>query len=245
MRQAGGPPQGAFRPAGLVPLEQVTRETKPQWLLIETAEARLQRMRRSVLTAARLLAASSNSGGSWVMVTLTYRPETEWSPKHFTGFAKCLRAWAARRSIPCRYVWVMELTKAGKPHYHALVWVPKGITLPKADKQGWWPHGWSRTERARSAVGYLAKYSSKGSCGEFPPGARIHGNGGLDGVRPVLRWWLLPRYVRDCCSHLDDVRRIAGGFLSRATGEFWPSRWKFSGAGGGFVRLVQVLPCAA
>lgn len=197
-------------------------------------------MRRSVLTAARLLAESSPAGGRWVMVTLTYAPHAEWTGLHLTQFVKRLRAWSTRRGFSARYVWVMELTKAGRPHYHVLIHVPKGFTLPKADTRGWWTHGMTRTEVARSAVGYVAKYSSKGSGpSSFPAGARIHGNGGLpEPARLTHRWWLLPSYVRDECGPLERVCRVVGGFVSRETGEFWPGRWLFGGAGNGFVRLI-------
>jgi len=195
-------------------------------------------MRRGVLTAARLLAESSPAGGRWVMVTQTYAPHAEWSALHQTQFVKRLRAWSNRRGFTARYVWVMELTKAGIPHYHTLVWIPKGHTLPKADKRGWWPHGMTRTEVARSAVGYLAKYSSKGSSGLYPKGARIHGSGGLGEQLPVLRWWMLPKYIRESVGVADRVIRVCGGFVARATGEFFQGRYLYGGGGPGFVRLI-------
>ena len=58
------------------------------------------------------------------------------------------------------YVWVLELTKRGRPHYHVLFWLPKGVSMPKADKQGWWKHGMTRSG-GHSPVGYLCKYTSK------------------------------------------------------------------------------------
>jgi len=173
------------------------------------------------------------------MVTQTYAPHVAWTALHQTQFVKRLRAWSNRRGFTARYVWVMELTKAGVPHYHTLVWIPKGHTLPKADKRGWWPHGMTRTEVARNAVGYLAKYSSKGSSGLFPKGARISGNGGLCELRPMHRWWLFPRYVREVFSVADDAVRVTGGFLSRVTGQFLQSEWLYGGCGPGFVRLVR------
>jgi len=220
-------------------MEQVTREGHNECIIVDTAQARLARMRRGVLTAARLLAESSTAGGRWVMVTQTYAPHAEWTALHQTQFVKRLRAWSNRRGFTARYVWVMELTKAGVPHYHTLVWVPKGHTLPKADKRGWWPHGMTRTEVARSAVGYLAKYSSKGSSGLYPKGARIHGSGGLGEQLPVLRWWMLPKYVRDAVDAADRMRRVCGGFLSRVTGEFIEGRYLYGGGGPGFVRLLR------
>ena len=66
------------------------------------------------------------------------------------------------KGIFIHYVWVLELTKRGRPHYHVLFWLPRGISMPKADKQGWWRHGMTNTVPARSPVGYLCKYTSKG-----------------------------------------------------------------------------------
>ena len=96
------------------------------------------------------------------MVTLTYREDVEWSPRQVSGYLKCVREWARRKAIFLHYVWVLELTKRGRPHYHVLFWLPKGVSMPKADKQGWWKHGMTRSEWAHSPVGYLCKYTSKG-----------------------------------------------------------------------------------
>ena len=54
----------------------------------------------------------------------------------FRVFKKCVREWARRKDIFIHYVWVLELTKRGRPHYHVLFWLPKGVSMPKADKQG-------------------------------------------------------------------------------------------------------------
>ena len=103
------------------------------------------------------------------MVTLTYREDVEWSPRQVSGYLKCVREWARRKDIFIHYVWVLELTKRGRPHYHVLFWLPKGVSMPKADKQGWWKHGMTRSEWAHSPVGYLCKYTSKGI--DFDSGA--------------------------------------------------------------------------
>ena len=96
------------------------------------------------------------------MVTLTYRDDVDWSPRQVSNYLKCVREWARRKGIFIHYVWVLELTKRGRPHYHVLFWLPKGVSMPKADKQGWWKHGMTRSEWAYSPVGYLCKYTSKG-----------------------------------------------------------------------------------
>ena len=80
------------------------------------------------------------------MVTLTYRDDVDWSPRQVSNYLKCVREWARRKAIFLHYVWVLELTKRGRPHYHVLFWLPKGVSMPKADKQGWWKHGMTRSE---------------------------------------------------------------------------------------------------
>lgn len=158
-------------------------------------DGRLRRMRGSVQSAAQLLQEEAQAHGhrcKAAMLTLTYRPEVDWSPRHVTGLLKNVREWHKRRGHVCRYAWVLELTEAGRPHYHVLFWLPRGLTLPKPDKQGWWPHGMTRIEWARSPVGYLVKYASKGIDGdELPKGARLSGCGGLSGAARAVRSWRL------------------------------------------------------
>jgi hypothetical protein len=165
--------------------------------------------------------------GRWAFVTLTYRPGVDWQARHVTELCKHVRHWLERRGHRARYEWVAELTKAGAVHYHLIVWVPNGLTLPKPDKQRWWPHGLTRIETARRPVGYLAKYVSKSSdANSFPRGLRLHGRGGLDDEgRRVVAWWLLPRYVREFADlFAERIRRArGGGWISRDTGQWWPA----------------------
>src|SRR5690606_16986167 len=129
----------------------------------------------------------------------TYRPDAAWRPEHIS---QALAAWRKEmRGRRLRYVWVLELTKAGKPHYHVMVWLPAGVLLEKPDRSGAWPHGMSRIEWARNAVGYLVKYASKGTDGiNLPRGARLFGVGGLNADSRLKRAWaMLPRYQRLRC----------------------------------------------
>jgi hypothetical protein len=112
-----------------------------------------------------------------------------------------------------------------------LIWLPLGIALPKPDKRGWWPWGMTKVEWARNAVGYIAKYASKAD-GLFKPakGARMHGNGGLDGEALIeQRWWKLPGWLRHQVKPSDGVRRAVagtgGGFVDPETGEVFRSPW--------------------
>jgi hypothetical protein len=138
---------------------------------------------------------------------------------------KRMRHWVERRGVRFRYVWVAELTKAGRVHYHAIVWLPRGLTMPKPDKQGWWPHGFTNVQWARKGIGYLVKYATKTalSSASFPKGCRLHGHGGLTLERRAFRaWWMLPKYQRERCEPADRVHRAqGGGWRSSVTGEWW------------------------
>lgn len=181
------------------------------------AMSRAKRLKRSVITTARVIQESLTNNGQRfkvAMVTLTYREDDQWKPNHISSYLDNVRKWAkrggsstvkrgrrkknSRKFTPfnLRYVFVAELTKRGRVHYHVLFWLPKGITMPMADRQGWWKHGSTKSEWARKPVGYIAKYASKGtqydsSTKSFPKNCRIQGSGGLD--KPMLDWknWIL------------------------------------------------------
>ena len=87
----------------------------------------------------------------------------------------------------------------------------------------------SKTEKARNAIGYIAKYASKGTEHKFPPGARLHGCGGLSKISRLERtWWALPLSIRRLYPDFSDcVRRaIGGGWTVRKTGEWFPAMWR-------------------
>ena len=159
-------------------------------------------MVRGVLHTAKGICAELDALGQLykaAMITLTYAPDVDWQPWQIRDLLTHYRKWCMRRQVEFRYVWVLELTKAGRPHYHIVAWLPPGITPPKPDKQGWWPHGKTRAEWARSPVGYIAKYASKSSDGrgELPKGARLWGSGGVSkDVRGLVRWACAPSWVR-------------------------------------------------
>ena len=209
-------------------------------LTLDTLHMRLSRMHRGILTGARLLSDQwEHVRHSALMVTLTYRPGVKWEPFHIATYTDALRKWLRRRGSDGCYLWVMETTQAGVPHYHVVVWLKRGLFVPKADKRGWWPHGMTRTEVARCPVAYLAKYASKGFEHRLPRGARISGCAGLDEVNRRERcWWLLPAYARSAFDKSEDVIRAAGGgFVSRTSGAVVASAWLLVSVGRGTVRL--------
>ena len=113
---------------------------------------RLKRLQKSVRISAEVIQESLQKNHvryKAAMVTLTYRDDVDWSPRQVSNYLKCVREWARRKGIFIHYVWVLELTKRGRPHYHVLFWLPKGVSMPKADKQGWWKHGMTRSARSK------------------------------------------------------------------------------------------------
>jgi len=251
-RALNGPPRPA-EPFGLVPSS--TSDTRlpcgvvrraPSPVEIDNKAARLRRMAKSVKTSGRLHQLEANSGGYrsfLVMVTLTYAPSQDHDKRDISRFLKRVREWCRRRAIRFRYVWVLELHKSGRPHYHVLIWLPRGYHLPKPDKRGWWPKGSTRIEGARKPVGYLAKYASKlasaaqeehSTFNAMPKGARIHGAGGLsERSKRIRRWWLSPMWVRRQWHPQEDARPCpGGGWISRVLGDWLPSPWSVTFSGG-------------
>jgi hypothetical protein len=215
--------------AGLVP-SKTSGTPGSRLILIEREKARLKRLKCSVLTAARL---HVQQKPRWrvAMLTLTYAPQWNWEAGQISSLVRHVRQWLARKGVGMRHVWVQEFTKRGRPHYHLLLWLPAGLTLPKPDKRGWWPYGMTKIEWARNAVGYIAKYASKGDSLHQPaPGARMHGSGGVTGDALLeQRWWKLPGWLRDDVEPSDRVRRAAsgtgGGFVSPESGDVYRSPW--------------------
>lgn len=214
-------------------------------LSFDPFESRAKRMHKSVLTASRLHVSETERKGfrklKVAMLTCTYREDGMWSKNHIGMLRRCIREWLVRRRISVRFVWVMELTKRGRPHYHMLVWLPRGITLPKPDKQGWWPYGMTKIEWAKNAVGYIAKYASKTTgddCLRIPRGARLHGAGGHNQEsKRELRWWKTPLFARECFGVFADIFPIKGGRVNRVTGEFIASPWHVVLDRGGLIKI--------
>jgi hypothetical protein len=228
---------------GLVQLETSdTRRGEGAEFLAFAHDFRLQRMRQGVRWSASYMEADAGGRREYrAMITLTYRDEVRWHRRHISEFVKRVREHLRRRGIAFRYVWVLELTKRHRPHYHLVVWLPVGTMLPKPDRQGWWDHGSSRIERARSPIGYLVKYASKGvNGGDLPKGARLHGVGGLTmSSRLRMAWRRLPGYVRDVWgSEHRATRAKGGGFVSRLIGEWIQSPWVVEPLTSGWEQMV-------
>lgn len=225
---------------GLVPSSTSGPDLARIAIELDQNRIRAARLKKSVITGARLHDQEARKGsarGAWYMLTATYREGSNSSPRDVSNLVRGVRRYfhnLARREGQgrplFRYLWVGELTKRLRPHYHLLIWIPRGYFLPKADRRGWWPHGMTKIEKARNAVGYLAKYASKftGAMAEaFPKGFRTHGIGGLgEESRRELRWWKAPQEAREALGPDADIRKTFGGYTDKRTGEFWPSPWR-------------------
>jgi len=202
-------------------------------------------MRRGVRSAARLLEEEMQEGGHRyraAFLTLTYRPGVEHEPRHISQVQQHIRQWLGRRGHQLRDVWVAELQQRGAVHFHALVFLPRGLTLPKPDKQGWWPHGYTNIKWVRRAVGYVSKYASKGGrLDTLPKGARLWGYAGLRGTRrDYLRWFLAPAWLKDLVTPGDVLRRVGRWWENRTNGIAYRSPYELLDFVGG--RLVLVGP---
>lgn len=217
-----------------------TSKSYGEWLLsgdvalIDPRGQRSSKCRKSILNASRLLTKrlqESRVRYKCCMVTLTYRNTNDWQPRHISSYIHLVRKYLAKRGAPLLGVWKLEMQKRGAVHYHCIFWLPKGITLPFADKQGWWKHGQSNQVWVKNAYGYAAKYIGKDEHALIPKGARMFSLLGLDALeKREIRWWNTPEYIRSAwpIEH-DPVRCKGGGWLSRMTGEIKRSGWQFSG----------------
>lgn len=223
---------------------------------IDRAQARVTRLRKAVGVGAKcLLNLGDGVGENNVMVTLTYRgTNADWRPRHISDYLRKVREWFKHRCPGQRlkYVWVGELQDGkrredgqgrGVIHYHAIFFLPPGVSMPMADKRGWWTHGFTNTEKGRAPVAYLMSYAKKAdskNVGGFPRGARIHGVGGLCSVGAAIRRWALwPAYVQGNAAITDRFRPAkGGGYRNDQTGELLLS--EFAPTGGGFQSFIRV-----
>lgn len=193
---------------------------------------RVRRMRRGVVVVARLIEEFlQNLGFRYraALITLTYRDDVQWDASHIKNLVTHYRKWCQRRGCDFRYVWTVETTLRGRPHYHIVAWLPRGLTPPLPDKQGWWPHGQSNAKWARSPVGYIAKYASKGFDAPLPFGCRIWGAGGLPSVLQHIRRWLLaPGWLKKFVPEGHHIRKLVGGWWrDLTTGIEYRTPWDF------------------
>lgn len=209
------------------------------------AKRRLAKLRCAVGFAARAHAVTDKGHRSdkcW-MVTLTYRPGCDWSPKHVSAALLKARDWCRKKGVPFRYVWIAEMQDGKRRadgigreviHYHVALWLPVGTRCPHFDARGWWPYGMTQSQEARGAVGYLMHYLKKDKdLSTMPKGARAYGVGGLDlAMRRARRWLGLPAFVQGNSSIWDQWKRAPGGGWIAPGGAHYASEFERCKVGG-------------
>lgn len=208
----------------------------------EAEKARLRKMSHAIKSTATQIEGDLQKGGfryRAALITLTYRDGEGWSPNDIAGVMNNYRMWSSRRGYQLSGVWVMEQTKKGRPHYHIVLFVPRGVTPPMPDKQGWWSRGTTNCKWARRPVAYIAKYASKmDGVGELPAGARLHGHHGLSGSQIARRRWnVSPLWVRQAVPQAHGVRYVGGWYRDLTTGIEYRSPWTIDSWGGGKVSI--------
>jgi hypothetical protein len=187
---------------------------------------RLKRLKKGVFLAGQLQQTQENGFRPHQahFVTLTYAKHDDWQANHISEATDRYRAWCKRRGVAARYLWVAELTKIGRVHYHLICWLPQGVKMTFWDKPrrvknkktvAFWTHGMSNTQVAKQGVAYLMKYLSKmGELHEFPDGLRLHGGGGLTPEsRQIKQWSNLPEWVKRN-NGVGDVKRMGSYFVT-------------------------------
>jgi len=164
-----------------------------------------------------------------VFGTVTYRDGEAWEPKQITRLMNRYRDWiqSKRSGAKVPYIWAIEPTQAGRPHYHFIIWVPNGVRCPKPDEQGWWTHGSTRVEKARNPARYLAKYLSKGWSVPLDIEGRCR-RYAIQVRHPYLSRARLPQWLQYFSRLGERWRRVPrmGGFCNVANGDYWPSPWR-------------------
>lgn len=230
---AGGEAAGTGLVSFSNKVESISDDAEKGLKECEAHHRRMWRKQKGVIASARLIHNDLVARGvkfRAALVTLTYRPGAEWAPRQITELLQHYVKWAKRRGFKFRAVWGLEPHADGRPHYHIVFWMPRGLTPPMPDRQGWWPHGMTNAKWARSPVGYIAKYCAKPAEDKFPKGARIWGAVGLSmGERCQVQWNLAPRWVKRLTDPAKGVRRLRR-FLTRVFDEAGKlASWRLSG----------------
>jgi len=145
-------------------------------IVIDTFKQRLGTMKSRVINWAYLVDKyRENNQARMVMVTLTYKRKTDYKPGHIRDYLKNIKKRLGKNLLA--HAWVAELQQRGAVHYHVILVVSPGSDIPKPDKKGYWTHGMSKIETAKTAY-YLAVYTGKEyqkSLQNYPKHCRLYG----------------------------------------------------------------------
>lgn len=237
--EAGVAGLGAVAAPGLA--SSSTSQTENGSFVVDAYKSRLRKVAKGIMEAANLVQDELQEGGvryRAAFCRLSYRPDAQFEPKQISRLVDNVRKWCGRRGYWFRLVWRFEFgEKSGRPHYHVIVWLPRGVTMPKWDKVGWWPHGFTNMQWARSPVGYIAKYAAKATVtsweGFSTKGARWWGCSGLRAADTFrLRVLMSPAWVRKIWHAMGDtaaaLKRLPFGWW-RVGGWEFRSPWECVG----------------
>jgi hypothetical protein len=154
-----------------------------QVIVIDSFEVRLGRMKSRIIDwASKVDKWRSSNQARLVMVTLTYRRVGDYRPGHIGDYLRNLKKRLGKDLLA--FAWVAELQLRGAVHYHVMLLVVGGADIPKPDKHGYWTHGMSKIETARTAY-YLVSYAGKKyqkDLSKYPKSCRLYGMS----IRPVM-----------------------------------------------------------
>jgi len=128
-------------------------------VVVDTFAVRLGRLKTRIFDWAQKVDTwRGNNPSRLVMLTLTYRKISDYKPGDIGTYLKNLKTRLGKNLLA--FAWVAELQERGAVHYHVVLLVQPGTDIPKPDKRGYWTHGHSKIETARTAF-YLATYAGK------------------------------------------------------------------------------------
>lgn len=163
-----------------------------------------------------------------VAVTLTYAKDTDFCPKHITGFINCLRVKLKRQGHQLLYVWVLE--RASALHYHLALWLPRGFKLDHSDLAKWWHQGSTWSKACRKVPAWICYISKRESKVNLPVSARVFSYGGLDKkAKEAVHVASQPRWLKALLPKNAKVRRVPRiGWIDMNTGEVYRSLWQWT-----------------
>lgn len=143
--------------------------------MLDTFAIRLGRMKSRIFTwAEEVDQYKKNHPVRLVLVTLTYAKVDDYRPGHLGNYLKNIKTKLGKNLLA--FAWVAELQQRLAVHYHVVLVVKPGTKIPKPDKGGYWVHGMSKIETARTAY-YLATYTGKKyqkDLSKYPKSCRLY-----------------------------------------------------------------------
>ena len=158
-----------------------------------------------------------------VALTLTFEDDGEFCSRHISAFLERVRKALKRRGHALPYAWVLE--RAGRLHYHLILWLPRDFTLDKQKLARWWVWGTTWTACCKH-VKRWSRYMAKFNCvARIPKATRLFGYGGLyQSGRAAVQRAGFPLWLQALLPHGSTARRFTGGgWVDAGTGEIFVS----------------------